>query len=134
MNVESITRQFVKDVRSCYPSIPEAIPEGSRLFEMQGFDRKLSIAVTARAVVRSCAAHAFEKPRMAEFFRGDLLHFQHLYVIDMLMSALPQFGRMIDSQKDYPLGSDAHGVIALQIAIAQCELSQDLRFGFSKPQ
>jgi len=123
--------QFAMDVRSCFPPLPNAIAEGKELFGRQDFQRRLSITATARAVLRCCAAYAGTRKKMVAFFRGDTLHFQHLYCIDDLLKLLPAICQRFDLEKDTASFTPEQRILMLEVALFSAELSQDRGFGFS---
>jgi len=129
-----VTERFAASVRAAFPKQPEALPEGERLFKTQEFDRKLSIVVTARGVLRTCAAWLHEPERMKTLFMPDTLHFQHLYCIDWLLTMLARIWPEMMKEKP-ELAKSARPeqqILLLQIAICQAELSQDFTFKFSR--
>lgn len=133
MSVLPVAERFCCDVRACFPPVPDAVEQGRALFSVQPFERKLSIAISARAVLRTCAAHAFERDRMRKYFRPEFLHFQHLYCIDDLLRLLPSAGTGVDDSLPTAGAPREKLVLWLQVALAQCEASQDWAFGFSRP-
>ena len=126
-------KKMTKDIRSCFPPVPHAITEGKALFEKQDFERKLSIVQTARAITRACAAFAGNPEAMKQFFKADIIHFQHLYCMDWILNLMDaQAETFAIALRSDTLCRPEHRLIQLQIVNFQCEISQDMAFGFSR--